>query len=87
MQAPIPNLHGVSEAEAKALEVDYLGFSVTFEHRFGPHAPLYFEVLRGDCRLHISENHRDAAPGQALRIGIDDVEAFHAEISARRHNA
>lgn len=85
MQAPIPILRSFSEAEAKAFYVDYLGFSVTFEHRFSPDAPLYFEVLRGDCRLHISEHHGDAAPGQALRIGIEDAEAFHAEITSRPH--
>ena len=85
MQAPIPILRSFSEVEAKAFYVDYLGFTVTFEHRFDATAPLYFEVLRGDCRLHISEHHGDAAPGQALRIGITDVEAFHAEITARGH--
>lgn len=83
MQAPIPILRSFSEAEAKAFYVDYLGFTVTFEHRFDAAAPLYFEVLRGNCRLHISEHHGDAAPGQALRIGIDDADAFHAEIIAR----
>ncbi|GAB5449271.1 glyoxalase superfamily protein [Gymnodinialimonas sp.] len=85
MQAPIPILRSFSEAEAKAFYVDYLGFEVTFEHRFHATAPLYFEVLRGACRLHISEHHGDAAPGQALRIGIADVDAFHAEITARAH--
>lgn len=85
MQAPIPILRSFSEVEAKAFYVAYLGFSVTFEHRFDAAAPLYFEVLRGDCRLHISEHHGDAAPGQALRIAVDDVDAFHEDITARGH--
>lgn len=85
MQAPIPILRSFSEAEAKAFYVDYLGFTVTFEHRLDATAPRYFEVLRGDCRIQISGHHGDAAPGQALRIGIDDAKAFHAEITARDH--
>ncbi|ABD53936.1 glyoxalase superfamily protein [Jannaschia sp. CCS1] len=85
MQAPIPILRSFSEVEAKAFYVDYLGFEITFEHRFADRAPLYFEVLRGACRLHISEHHGDAAPGQALRIGVDDINAFHADITSRRH--
>ena len=86
MRAPIPILRSFSEAEAKAFYVDYLGFNVTFEHRFSDAAPLYFEVRRGDCVLHISEHHGDAAPGTALRIEIEDASAFHAGISARGHS-
>lgn len=86
MQAPIPILRSFSEAEARAFYVDYLGFTITFEHRFGAEAPLYIEVTRGDCRLHISEHHGDAAPGQAIRIGIESADEFHAEIAARGHN-
>ncbi len=85
MNAPIPILRSFSEAEAKAFYVDYLGFEITFEHRFDAAAPLYFEVRRGACVLHISEHHGDAAPGAALRIEVDDIEAFHADITARGH--
>ena len=85
MKAPIPILRSFSEAEAKAFYVDYLGFEIAFEHRFSPEAPLYFEVRRGDCILHVSEHHGDAAPGAALRIEVPDIETFHSEINARAH--
>ncbi len=85
MKPPIPILRSFSEAEARAFYVDYLGFEITFEHRFGPGAPLYFEVKRSDCLLHVSEHHGDAAPGTALRIEVPDIEAFHADISDRGH--
>ncbi len=85
MKQPIPILRSFSEAEAKSFYVDYLGFEITFEHRFHTTAPLYFEVQRGDCILHISEHHGDAAPGNALRIEVPDIEVFHTEITARPH--
>ena len=85
MQAAIPILRSYSEAEAKAFYIDYLGFEITFEHRFHDDAPLYFEVQRGACKLHISEHHGDAAPGQALRIEVPDIVAFHAELQSRPH--
>lgn len=47
--------------------------------------PLYFEALRGACRLYISEHHGDAASGQAVRIGIESAEKFHDEITACEH--
>ena len=86
MKPPIPILRSFSEAEAKAFYVEYLGFEITFEHRFDTTAPLYFEVQRGDCVLHISEHHGDAAPGTALRIEVPDIEGFHSDIASRGHN-
>ena len=85
MKAPIPILRSFSETEAKAFYVDYLGFEISFEHRFHNTAPLYFEVRRGECVLHISEHHGDAAPGAALRIEVSDIEGFHKDIASRGH--
>lgn len=73
--------------EAKALEfyVQFLGFTVDWEHRFEPGLPLYMQVSRDGCVLHLSEHHGDACPGAAMRIETDDIEAFHAELIARRY--
>ena len=38
--APIPILRIFDEAKARELYLDYLGFTVRFEHRFEPGAPL-----------------------------------------------
>ncbi|WP_095145105.1 MULTISPECIES: glyoxalase superfamily protein [unclassified Pseudomonas] len=71
--------------EAKALEfyVDFLGFSLDWQHRFEANFPLYLQVSRGDCVLHLSEHHGDATPGSALRIETDELPAFHQQLLAK----
>jgi len=81
--AVIPILRSFDEGKAREFYVDWLGFKVDFEHRFEPGLPLYMQVSRGDCVLHLSEHHGDATPGSAVRILVDDLEAFHAELQAR----
>lgn len=80
-----PILRIFDEAKAREFYVDFLGFTVDFEHRFDPGAPLYMQVSRDDCRLHLSEHHGDASPGAKVRIAIDDVEALHAELIGKRY--
>lgn len=80
-----PILRIFNEAKAHEFYVDYLGFTVDWEHRFDPDAPLYLQVSRGDCVLHLSEHHGDCCPGAALRIVVDDIDALHAELSGRQY--
>lgn len=83
MKAPEPILRSFDETAAKAFYVDFLGFSITFEHRFEPDLPLYMGLRRGDCELHLSEHHGDATPGSALRIQVDDVHRLCADLNAK----
>lgn len=78
-----PILRSFDERAAKAFYVDYLGCSIDFEHRFEARLPLYMQVSRDGMILHVSEHHGDATPGAALRIRVDDLDALHAELSAR----
>ncbi len=83
--AACPILRSFDEAAAKAFYIDFLGFEITFEHRFEPGTPLYFGVRKGDCDLHVSEHHGDATPGSALRVEVPDVHAYCAELNARQY--
>jgi catechol 2,3-dioxygenase-like lactoylglutathione lyase family enzyme len=56
------------EAKAREFYVGFLGFKVDWEHRFEPGLPLYLQVSRDGCVLHLSEHHGDASPGGCLRI-------------------
>ncbi|SEK43185.1 Uncharacterized conserved protein PhnB, glyoxalase superfamily [Roseovarius nanhaiticus] len=85
MRPPIPILRSFDEAAARAFYVDFLGFDVEFEHRFDVDAPLYLSLRLGDCVLHVSEHHGDATPGAALRIEVEDVEAYCAALNAKRY--
>ena len=49
--APVPILRMFDVAKALEFDVDFLGFSVVFEHRFGPDFPLYMGLRRDACVL------------------------------------
>ncbi|OLF55770.1 glyoxalase superfamily protein [Pseudomonas chlororaphis] len=73
--------------EAKALEfyVGFLGFALDWQHRFEDNFPLYMQVSRGACVLHLSEHHGDCTPGAALRIETDELEAFQQQLQAKNY--
>lgn len=83
LAAPVPILRMFDEAAARAFYVDFLGFEVDWEHRFEDGAPLYMQLSRDGCVVHLSGHHGDACPGAAMRITAVDLDALHAEISAK----
>ncbi|HEY6136683.1 MAG TPA: glyoxalase superfamily protein [Thermoanaerobaculia bacterium] len=85
MLRSIPIVRIFDEAKAREFYVGFLGFSVDWEHRFAADAPLYMQVSRGDCVLHLSEHYGDASPGAGIRIDTTELDAFHAELTAKRY--
>ncbi len=59
----IPILRMFDERKAREFYLDFLGFSVEFEHRFEADLPLYLGISRNGLHLHLSEHHGDACPG------------------------
>ena len=78
-----PVLRVFDEQKAKDFYVDFLGFNVEWEHRFEDGLPLYLEVSRGDCAIHLTEHHGDCCPGAAIRIETDNLAELHEELVAR----
>jgi catechol 2,3-dioxygenase-like lactoylglutathione lyase family enzyme len=77
----VPILRIFDRAKAVEFYVDYLGFTLDWEHGgHADHSPLYAQVTRGAARLHLSEHHGDASPGGAALIPVSDVEALHEEL-------
>jgi uncharacterized glyoxalase superfamily protein PhnB len=68
--------------KAREFYVGFLGFSLDWEHRFEPTAPLYMQVSRDGLVLHLSEHHGDACPGSTALVQTTGLEAYHREISA-----
>ncbi|WHU45409.1 glyoxalase superfamily protein [Gordonia sp. L191] len=66
--------------EADRFYLDFLGFGVDWEHRFEPGMPLYRQVSRHGCVLHLSEHHGDATPGCAVRIRVRDAAALQRRL-------
>jgi len=80
-----PILRIFDEAKAREFYVDFLGFRIDWEHRFEPGLPLYMQVSRGDCRLHLSEHYGDSTPGAALRIPVEELDGFQRELLAKQY--
>ena len=81
----IPILRIFDEAKAREFYIDYLGFVVDWEHRFEPELPLYLQVSRSGLVLHLSEHHGDGTPGSVVYCPVTGIEAFHAELTAKRY--
>ncbi|RMT27270.1 hypothetical protein ALP51_00680 [Pseudomonas savastanoi] len=54
----IPILRMFDERKAREFYLDFLGFSVEFEHRFEADLPLYLGISRNGLHLHLSEHLR-----------------------------
>jgi catechol 2,3-dioxygenase-like lactoylglutathione lyase family enzyme len=80
-----PILRIFDEQKAREFYVDFLGFKVDWEHRFEPGLPLYMQVSKDGCELHLSEHHGDCCPGAALRIETSNVDEFQAELLAKKY--
>ena len=81
----IPILRSFDEAKAKEFYVGFLGFKIVFEHRFEPDTPLYMGLTFGGMEIHLSEHHGDASPGTSIRFELDDVDAFHSQLVAKKY--
>ena len=82
---PTPVLRMFDEDKARAFYAGYLSFKVDWEHRFEPGLPLYMQVSRGTCRLHLTEHHGDCCPGSAVRIACPDINALLVELRGREY--
>ena len=70
---PIPIIRSFDEQKAKEFYVEFLEFKVDWEHRFEEGTPLYMQISKGDCQIHVSEHHGDSSPGASLRVEIDEL--------------
>ncbi|MRW89661.1 VOC family protein [Duganella sp. FT80W] len=80
-----PILRMFDETLTRAFYVDFLGFKVDWEHRFEGNFPLYTQVSKDGCLLHLSGHFGDCAPGAAIRIATSDVDAYQAELIAKEY--
>lgn len=83
--AAVPVLRIQDEGIARGFYLDYLGFTLDWEHRFEPGMPLYARVHRDAAVLDLSEHHGDGTPGTVVWLPVADVGALHRELTQRRH--
>ena len=80
-----PILRSFDESKAKEFYIGFLEFNLDWEHRFEDNLPLYIQISKGDCVLHISEHHGDCSPGAALRIETDNIEKYHEHLISKQY--
>ncbi len=80
---PIFRIFDIAKAEEFYLQ--YLGFEKLFEHRFDEASPLYMALCLGGIELHLSEHHGDACPGSSVRIPMQGVEQYLAQIQSKNY--
>lgn len=80
-----PVLRLFDEAMTREFYVDFLGFKIDWTHRFADDAPLYMQVSKDGCLLHLTGHFGDCSPGGAIRVATSDVEAYQAELLAKQY--
>lgn len=80
----IPLLRIFSEEKAREFYLDFLGFTVEWEHRFGDGMPLYAQIRRSDLVLHLTEHHGDATPGTCVFVPVEDIDALHQDLAKKQ---
>lgn len=85
LSSPIPILRSFDEKKAKEFYIDFLEFSIDWEHRFDDSLPLYFQISKDQCVIHLSEHHGDSCPGSSLRIEIEDIDTYHKALNQKRY--
>jgi uncharacterized glyoxalase superfamily protein PhnB len=79
----IPILRIFSVAKANDFYAGFLGFAIDWEHRFDDNSPVYMQVSRAGCVLHLSEHHGDCCPGSTVFVWMKGLQEFHQEITAK----
>jgi len=71
----------------KAIEfyVNWLGFTVDWEHRFDDNAPIYMQISLGGIELHLSEHHGDCSPGAHIHIDCSGLKEFHKVLIDKKY--
>ncbi len=83
--SPIPIFRMFDVDKAREFYIDFLGFTVDWEHRFEENFPLYMQISRNGLVFHLSEHHGDGSPGSAVFVSISDLDAFHQELTEKNY--
>ncbi|WP_342641772.1 glyoxalase superfamily protein [Rhodoligotrophos ferricapiens] len=80
-----PILRIFDEQRAREFYLDFLGFTLDWEHRFGENLPLYAQVSRAGLTLHLSGHHGDASPGSTVFVTMRGVADYQRELVAKNY--
>ena len=71
----------------KAIEfyIDWLGFTVEWEHVFEEGMPKYIEVVKDGLTLHLTEHHGDATPGAKVFVWCTGLKEYHKILTDKKY--
>lgn len=85
-QSVVPILRIFDIAKADEFYLDYLGFTVDWNHRYDDNAPLYRQISKGSLILHLSEHHGDGSPGVNIRVMMKQgIARLHQELISKNY--
>ena len=79
----IPVVRMLEEADSKAFYLDYLGYSIDWEHRFGDNSPLYMQIRLGDSVIHLDGHANEDSPTVEVRVPVVGIDEFCADLQSR----
>ena len=81
----IPTFRILDYKKAMAFYMEGLGFSIDWEHRFGPSEPIYMQISRNGLTLHLSENKRFKV-GVIIFVDCKKLLEFYSELQHQKIN-
>jgi uncharacterized glyoxalase superfamily protein PhnB len=85
MKSSTPIFRIFDEEKAKEFYLNFLEFELDWEHRFEDEMPLYMQISNGGLYLHLSEHHGDCSPGASIRIEVDNIRLFQANLLSKKY--
>ncbi len=81
-QTVIPQLRITKAADSLPFYVEGLGFTVDWQHQFGPGFPLFLQLTRNGQTIFLTEHTGDCETGGAVYFVGDDVDACFSRFVA-----
>lgn len=79
----VPTFRITDYKKAMEFYVEFLGFSIDWEHKFGDNEPIYMQISKNGLVLHLSENKRFKT-GVIIFVETKGIELFHSSISKNK---
>ncbi|KAL7952043.1 Glyoxalase/Bleomycin resistance protein/Dihydroxybiphenyl dioxygenase [Trichoderma barbatum] len=85
-QSVVPVLRIFDVKKAEEFYLEFVEFTVDWDHRFDGNAPLYRQISKGGLVLHLSEHHGDGSPVTKIRIIMTrGITGYHQELIAKKY--
>lgn len=81
----VPMLRIFDKKKTEEFYINWLGFTVDWEHRFEENLPLYMQVSKGGIVIHLTEHHGDCSPGGKVYIECTGLREYHRQLLAKNY--